>query len=67
LFKILVIGDSGVGKSSILKRLIERNWNEIAVPTLRGYFKMKNIEVNTKKVRLLLWDTAEHERMITTT
>ena len=67
LFKILLLGDSGVGKSSIILRYIENNFSQNLMNSIGVDFKLKNIEVKGKKVKLQVWDTAGEERFRTIT
>ena len=62
LFKLLLIGNSSVGKSSLLVRFVDDIWEENFVPTIGVDFKLKTLEVNGKKVKLQIWDTAGQER-----
>ena len=68
IFKIILIGSSGVGKSSLLQRYIQKVFEESYTCTIGVDFFMKTIEVNDKTVKLQLWDTAgtEKYRSITT-
>lgn len=65
LFKILTIGDSGVGKSSLLLKYVDDEFNEQYIASIGVDFKTKNIEVNEKRVKLQIWDTAVQERFRT--
>ena len=67
LFKVLLIGNSGVGKSSLLLRFADEYFNETQMPTIGVDFKIRTIEVDTKDVRLQIWDTAGQERFKTIT
>mmetsp|Transcript_34732 Transcript_34732/g.81087 ORF Transcript_34732/g.81087 Transcript_34732/m.81087 type:complete len:204 (+) Transcript_34732:78-689(+) len=67
LFKLLIIGDSGVGKSSILLRFSEDEFNEKQASTIGVDFKTKLMQVRGKKLKLALWDTAGQERFRTLT
>ncbi|EIJ88501.1 rab-protein 1-PB [Nematocida parisii ERTm1] len=67
LFKILVVGSSGVGKTCILLRYTDSIYKETYGTTIGVDFKMKNILVNDKAVKLQLWDTAGQERFRTIT
>jgi Ras-related protein Rab-1A len=67
LFKILLIGDSGVGKSCILLRFIEDSYSEAFISTIGVDFKIKTIELDGKIIKLQIWDTAGQERFRTIT
>ncbi|KAL6941871.1 GTP-binding protein [Hanseniaspora vineae] len=67
ILKILLIGDSGVGKSCLLVRFVEDNFMPTFITTIGIDFKIKTIEINGKKVKLQLWDTAGQERFRTIT
>ncbi|CAN0909211.1 Ras-related protein RABC2a [Linum grandiflorum] len=60
-FKILMVGDSAVGKSSILLRFISDSDHHPS-PTIGVDFKMKTVMVNDKRLKLTIWDTAGQER-----
>ncbi|KAF4519988.1 hypothetical protein B566_EDAN005488 [Ephemera danica] len=67
LFKIVLIGDCGVGKTCVVQRFksgtfVERHGNTIGVD-----FSMKTVMVDGKKVKLQIWDTAGQERFRTIT
>jgi len=58
LFKLLIIGDSGVGKSCILLRFADDSFfAESYISTIGVDFKIKTIEVDGRTVKLQLWDT----------
>jgi len=65
-FKLLLIGDTGVGKSSILLRFTDDLFEDLS-PTIGVDFKVKVMQVNRKKVKLTIWDTAGQERFRTLT
>lgn len=67
LFKIIVIGDSGVGKSSILFRFVDDNFNDSFISTIGIDFKIKTITIDNKIIKLQIWDTAGQERFRTIT
>ena len=58
LAKLLIIGDSGVGKTNILLRFCENNFMTTHLTTIGIDFKIKTIDVDGKKIRLQIWDTA---------
>lgn len=62
IFKIILIGNSGVGKSCILKRFVKRNFEESHKCTIGVDFLMKTITINGQTVKLQLWDTAGTEK-----
>merc|ERR1711957_55675 len=65
LFKVLLIGSSGVGKSSLLVRFADDTFTDNFMPPIGVDFKIKTIEVDTKKIKLQIWDTAGQERFKT--
>jgi Ras-related protein Rab-1A len=62
LFKLLVVGDQGAGKSSLLIRWSDNVFTESFIATIGVDFKIKTISVNGKTVKLQVWDTAGGER-----
>jgi len=66
-FKILLIGDSGVGKSCLLLRFADNSWTETHISTIGVDFKIKTLEIDGKTVKLQIWDTAGQERFRTIT
>lgn len=66
LLKLLLIGDSGVGKSSILLSFTSNTFDDLS-PTIGVDFKLKMVTVGGKKLKLALWDTAGQERFRTLT
>ena len=62
LFKLLIIGDSGVGKSSILNRFTDDTFNPAFISTIGIDFKVKTIKINDSLIKLQIWDTAGQER-----
>ena len=67
LFKLLLIGDSGVGKTCILFRFSDDAFNTTFISTIGIDFKIKTIELRGKKIKLQIWDTAGQERFHTIT
>jgi len=66
-FKLLLIGDSSVGKSSLLLRFCDNVFQEGTVNLTSVDFKTKNITIEGKTVQLQVWDTAGQERFRTIT
>jgi Ras-related protein Rab-1A len=62
LFKILLIGNSNVGKSSLFIRFVDNEWKENFIPTIGVDFKIKSIKIDNKTIKLQIWDTAGQER-----
>jgi len=67
LFKLLIIGDSGVGKSSLLVRFADNHFSGNYITTIGVDFKIRTIELNGERVKLQIWDTAGQERFRTIT
>mmetsp|Transcript_85033 Transcript_85033/g.147538 ORF Transcript_85033/g.147538 Transcript_85033/m.147538 type:complete len:202 (-) Transcript_85033:118-723(-) len=67
LVKLLLLGDSAVGKSSLLMRTCEGRFDSNFVLTIGVDFKWKQVERNGRKLRLQVWDTAGQERFRTIT
>jgi len=67
LFKLLLIGDSGVGKTCILFRFSDDAFNTTFISTIGIDFKIKTVELRGKKIKLQIWDTAGQERFHTIT
>ena len=61
-FKILTIGESGVGKTCILRRFVENKFLKNHLATIGIDFKTKNLIINNKEIKLKIWDTAGQER-----
>ncbi|KAM0675152.1 hypothetical protein GVAV_001495 [Gurleya vavrai] len=67
LFKIILIGDSGVGKTCLIKRYTDEIYQQNYISTIGVDFKIKTIQVNNEPVKLQIWDTAGQERFRTIT
>jgi Ras-related protein Rab-35 len=69
LHKIVLIGDSGVGKTSLLQRFAEQHFSGTHITTIGVDFKLRTIQVGNVRVKLQVWDTAGQEkfRVITKT
>lgn len=64
---MLLIGDSGVGKSCCLLRFSEDSFTPSFITTIGIDFKIRTIELDGKRVKLQIWDTAGQERFRTIT
>jgi len=62
LLKILLVGESGVGKSCLLLRYTENSFSDSFISTIGVDFKIKKVILNDRNVKLQLWDTAGQER-----
>lgn len=67
LLKLLLIGDSGVGKSCLLLRFCDDAWTPSFITTIGIDFKIRTIELDGKRIKLQIWDTAGQERFRTIT
>ena len=67
LFKLLLIGNSGVGKSCLLLRFSDDTYSNDYISTIGVDFKIKTVELDGKTVKLQIWDTAGQERFRTIT
>ncbi|XP_030014075.1 RAB11a, member RAS oncogene family, like [Sphaeramia orbicularis] len=62
LFKVVLIGDSGVGKSNLLSRFTRNEFNLESKSTIGVEFATRSIQVEGKTVKAQIWDTAGQER-----
>lgn len=62
VFKILLIGNTGVGKSSLLMRFASDIFSESFLPTLGVDFKIRTMQAGEKLLKLQIWDTAGQEK-----
>ncbi len=62
VFKILTIGDGGVGKTSILRRYVENKFLKHHLSTIGIDFLSKTLKIKDKEIKLKIWDTAGQER-----
>ena len=67
LFKLVIIGDSGVGKSCVLLRFADDTFTENFYSTIGVDFRFKCLEIGDRKCKLQIWDTAGQERFKTVT
>jgi len=62
LFKVVLIGDSGVGKSNLLSRFTRNEFNLESKSTIGVEFATRSIQVDKKTIKAQIWDTAGQER-----
>jgi len=62
LYKVVVIGDSGVGKSNLIERYTKDTFKEETKTTIGVEFGHKTIKVDDKVIKAQIWDTAGQER-----
>lgn len=57
-YKFVLVGDSAVGKSSLLNRFVDKTYSESLLSTIGVDFKFKRVTINNSEVKLQIWDTA---------
>ncbi|GAB5588699.1 Rab GTPase ypt31 [Umbelopsis nana] len=62
LFKVVLIGDSGVGKTNLLSRFTRNEFNLESKSTIGVEFATRSIQVDSKTIKAQIWDTAGQER-----
>jgi len=67
VFKIVILGDSGAGKTALVAQYVSRIFSDVDAPTIGVDFSTKRLNVSGATVRLTLWDTAGQERFRTLT
>ena len=60
--KVILLGESSVGKSSILQRFTKDEFKDVLVSTVSEYYTEKKLDINGIEVNLEIWDTAGQER-----
>ncbi|KAL9322360.1 hypothetical protein ACSQ67_010413 [Phaseolus vulgaris] len=63
LFKLVLIGDSGVGKSNLLSRFTRNEFNLESKSTIGVEFATKSLNIDAKVIKAQIWDTAGQERI----
>lgn len=67
IFKLLIIGDSHVGKSSLLMKYIDNDFDDDFNTTIGVDFRIKQVDIDDKIVKLQIWDSAGQDRFKTIT
>lgn len=62
IFKIILIGDCNIGKTSLINRYIHNSFKKEYLLTIGVDFMMKTVEIDDKQIKLQIWDTAGMER-----
>ena len=62
LFKVVLIGDSAVGKSNLLSRFARNEFDSNSKATIGVEFQTQVVEIDGKEVKAQIWDTAGQER-----
>src|ERR1700678_499156 len=65
LLKLVIIGDSSIGKTCILARYCDDSFSDSYMSTIGINFKIKTTQVNNENIKLQIWDTAGQERFRT--
>ena len=60
--KIILVGEGGVGKTSLINVYLDKKFNHSEPQTLKGYLSLKKIKINDKELNINLWDTVGQER-----
>ena len=61
-YKLILLGESSVGKSSIIDRLTRNKFSELSVATVGQFYTEKMLEIKNTKVKFEIWDTAGQEK-----
>lgn len=61
-FKFILIGESGVGKSSLIERYINKHFVYVSDVTIGVEYRYKIIDIDNTKIKIVVWDTAGQER-----
>eukprot|EP00761_Pharyngomonas_kirbyi_P011344 gb/GECH01011369.1/.p1 GENE.gb/GECH01011369.1/~~gb/GECH01011369.1/.p1 ORF type:complete len:207 (+),score=46.98 gb/GECH01011369.1/:1-621(+) len=60
--KVIILGDQGVGKTSLMMRYVKQNFSDQYKATIGADFMTKEVEIDKKVVTMQIWDTAGQER-----
>jgi len=60
--KVIIIGDSGIGKTVLITRFCEATFKESYVATIGVDFKIKTMTMGNRRYKMQIWDTAGQER-----
>jgi len=62
VFKLTILGDAAVGKTSLISQYVESTFQEDYKPTLGANIIRKDVNIDDTKVRLIMWDLAGQEK-----
>eukprot|EP00794_Sanderia_malayensis_P003691 gene3691-4209_t len=65
VFKIIIVGDAGVGKSCLLRRFADQSFTDNYINTIGVDFKVRTLDIHGKSIKLNIWDSAGQERFRT--
>lgn len=65
VFKVIIVGEAGVGKSCLLRRYADQSFTENYINTIGVDFKVRTLDIMGKVVKLNIWDSAGQERFRT--
>lgn len=61
-FKIMMLGDAGVGKTSITRRFVDQQFHNTYIHTIGIDFLEKSLQIQEERILLQIWDTAGQDR-----
>ena len=61
-YKIILLGESSVGKTSIINRLTKNNFSDLLIATFNEIYTEKEFEIKGNKIKFQIWDTAGEEK-----
>mmetsp|Transcript_14788 Transcript_14788/g.44654 ORF Transcript_14788/g.44654 Transcript_14788/m.44654 type:complete len:209 (-) Transcript_14788:1132-1758(-) len=62
LLKVIILGDSGVGKTSLMNQYVDKKFSSQYKATIGADFRTKEVQVDDRQVTVQIWDTAGQER-----
>ena len=60
--KVVLLGEAGVGKTSIISRYVNNTFSDVLMSTTGASFAIKKLEIDDHKIKFQIWDTAGQER-----
>lgn len=64
-YKFVLVGDSAVGKSSLLNRFVDKSYSESFLSTIGVDFKFRRVKIDNNDIKLQIWDTAGTNVLLT--